>query len=219
MLTKLTISDIVMSHKKGGIFKMSYNGGNVEYNNPSELLGTISELVASYNRMVGEAQGIQVVPQGELEDVSDVYICVYSNEKSSYGGTEVPAKVGLFRRKEYSVSTRVLGYPGNCDSGFIFEGIISRDVGIIETLENNRESHNRQILGKSIWQDGKGYVATCRITEFISFDEFCLMMAADSAEQNSCFIMGKASRQQMQQVLIYAYRYYVVDRARDRGKV
>ena len=78
-----------------------------------------------------------------------------------------------------------------------------------ETHSYNICRNHWQSVGKKIIVDGKSYVSNCIMQNGMSFDDMRLIMYSDG--QIGPYEIGKASSQEMIDVLKYASSYYQLD--------
>lgn len=151
------------------------------------ILRDIQNTIEMYNN-ISCTEKLSLTRQGEKKDVSDVFICVYDD-----------GKVGLFRRSHsrsdysiyFGISSDYIGmrkrsYDDPCESWV--------PAGTVARVEGERT------------RDNKFPISNCMIQYCISFDEMRLIMYNDN---KICpYVLGRATSQEMIDVLNYAYNYY-----------
>lgn len=156
-----------------------------------EMLETIKNMTESligvYNEMdVNEKLQLDYVKPLEKEDVSKKYICVYNDNQT-----------GLFERNFYDDANAMIYFNSNHTGIQLMKNGWIKKGSFIELY---------YFPGKC----GKiRRFATCDMTEAIHFDDLRLIMY--SAGIIDTFEIGKATEQEILEVLKYARTYYHLD--------
>lgn len=119
------------------------------------------------------------------KDVSDVFICIYDD-----------SNVGLFNQKVINEFTASYLVKSNC----IYIGTFSDIIGIKNLIENE---------WRTIGYNAYKYVANCNMQDSMSFDDVRLIMYSNGIID--AYEPGKATIQEMLEVLKYAFTYYELD--------
>ncbi len=170
-------------------------GEENKYENLESLLKELQKALEMYNDLNPDVK-MMLTPE-EKRDVSDIFVCVYDYKR-----------VGLFKKMDW------IGYcyrPSKIDdAGVVFFGLDSNYVGIKQTMRNGLPTRDDFSLGASVSVDGKSYFANCYICENMSFDDMRLLMYYEG--KIGPYEIGKASSQEMLEVLKYAFEYYQLDK-------
>lgn len=154
------------------------------------ILESLQKAVELYNSLSSKEK-LQLVSEVEKKDVSDIFVCVY-NDKC----------VGLFERKFLSSSMNLFG---EYYAGMIYIGIDSNYIGL-KTIHDGISSVNVwEKTGKAI----SNYVTNCNMQNDMSFDDMRLIMYNEG--QIEPYENGKATSQEILEVLKYAFKYYRLD--------
>lgn len=165
----------------------------IKYEELKEILQGIQKTIEMYNSLNPEEK-LTVTRQEEKKDISDVFVCVY-NENC----------VGLFKKINWN-SKMVVGSPPAYDAGSIYVGVESDYIGMKKTHSDIICVSRWEPAGTKVVVDGKSYLANCNMKNGMSFDDMRLNMYGDG--QIGSYEIGKASSQEMLDVLSYATRYY-----------
>lgn len=160
-----------------------------QYSELKEMLETIKStaesLVNIYNEMnAGEQLQLDDVKSLEKEDVSGKYICVYDDNQ-----------VGLFNKQYY------------CDPEAVVYSNLNKTG--IQSLKDDWLKKGDFIVTERMIISNIYKTATCDMTEAIYFDDLRLIMC--STGEIETFERGKASEQEILEVLKYARTYYHLD--------
>ena len=164
----------------------------------------IIELALTHNGCYPDDQ-IDICSLDKTEDVNDIYICVYNDNQ-----------VGLFKKVNFTTAIsecKHFSYGRGHYSTFhytaesIYIGYNSNYTGI-KVL--HKENHNLNMWAKegyaTTW-DKKVYLANCNMYDEMSFDDMRLLMYEDG-NLTSPYEVGKATKNEILQTLLYAKRYY-----------
>lgn len=162
------------------------------------ILQGLQKALELYNDLNPEEK-LAITPQEEKKDVSDIFICVYNGKH-----------VGLFKKINWN-SDYYRGW-SDCDydAGSIYVGVDSNYVGMKQTHKDNIVVSNWKKAGSRVDLKDKGtYVANCNMENGMSFNDMRLIMYNDG--QIEPYEIGKASSQEIIDVLKYASSYYQLD--------
>ena len=171
-----------------------------KYEELKSILEGLKKALELYNDL-NPQEKLTITPQDDRKNVSDIFICVYNDKH-----------VGLFRKINWSSKMRnqsSFSDYAEYDAGSIYIGIDSNYIGMKETHSYNICRNHWQSVGKKIIVDGKSYVSNCIMQNGMSFDDMRLIMYSDV--QIGPYEIGKASSQEMIDVLKYASSYYQLD--------
>lgn len=134
-------------------------------------------------------------------NVDNMYLCI--NDKN---------RVGLYKRYTYYNKYILTKLNSDYyDSGFIFVGIDSDDVGIIKTHYHKIPTFSKAAIGDKKLHCGLNYVATCKIEDYVNFDMLRLKMIEEGIINN--YKLGPVTETEMLEVLKYACKYFTQDEA------
>lgn len=157
-------------------------------NSYSESANSYTDYVPAYNKQGGSVtkneECSKRAPQEEKMDISNVYICQQDD-----------GCIGLFRRYKWH---GVLNGWGN-----IYVGIDSDKVAA-STFSGYKEL--KEELGLVIKNNGTSYITNCTIDDAISFDDMRFKLYR--AFKIDRYTMGKATSEEMLEVMDYAADYY-----------
>ncbi len=161
------------------------------------MLENLKEIAELYNGMVEAQERVAVVPQ-QLKDVSNVVVCVYNNNR-----------VGLFKKIDWSSDLdRVLDH--HYSAGTIYDGIDSYYTALRTTHERSYSCDRWELIGARVdLINNRRYVANCVVNDCMSFDDMRLIMY--STGTIGSYQIGKATSEEMLEVLKYAYSYYELE--------
>lgn len=148
----------------------------------------------------------------KLQDIKEVYICIYNENK-----------IGFFKRKKWS-GYNVQSFLGLASgSGFIYEGMDSKYIGINMyspasdsgmmwfELDESIEDYSNSVRYKA-------YTANCNMNHAISYDDMRLQMYKDY--KIDYYESGKkATKKEMADTLRYAIEYYHLDLIENTSKM
>lgn len=158
------------------------------------ILESIHRALELYNDLTPE-QKMQITPKAK--DISNIYICVYDE-----------IHVGLFQKTNWCGPVNI--WNNTYDAGIVYLGIDSNYVGMKKTHTCNYSENRWQPIGTKTIVDGKGHVANCEMQDCMSFDDMRLIMYKEG--QIGPYEIGKASSQEILEVLKYATSYYELDK-------
>lgn len=160
------------------------------------MLENLKEIAELYNGMVEPQERVAVVPQ-QLKDVSNVIVCVYNKNR-----------IGLFKKINWSSVSG--GYSRRYYSaGIIYDGIDSYYTALRTTHKNYDNCDCWGEIGARVDLGDRTYIANCVINDCMSFDDMRLIMY--SADTIGPYKIGKATSEEMLEVLKYAYSYYELE--------
>lgn len=161
------------------------------------LLKNIRKAVKVYNSFQQEEK-IEIVSRKKNENeevnVSDIFVCVYNDEH-----------VGLFRKVNYSNEPDHDYY----DAGSIYVGVDSDYIGMKETHHNYHSAPVWRKAGARVKVDDHVYLCNCNMENGMSFDDMRLKMFEEGLIGS--YKIGKASSEEMIEVLCYARSHYHLD--------
>ncbi len=166
-----------------------------------QILEGLQKALELYNGINPEEK-LELVKQVEKKDVSSIFVCVYNSKC-----------VGLFKKINWSstIYQWTKYHSPEYNAGSIYVGIDSNYIGMKSTHEDMFSRNSWQEVGKKVVVDGKSYVANCNMQNGMSFDDMRLIMY--SAGQIGPYEIGKATSQEMLEVLKYASSYYQLDQS------
>ena len=172
-----------------------------------QILEGIQKALELYNSMNHEEK-LKIVNQAEQKNVSNIFVCVYNNNC-----------VGLFKKINWSspIHQWTKYHSPEYNAGSIYVGIDSDYIGMKETHEAFFSRNEWKKVGTKIIVDGKSYVANCNMQNGMSFDDMRLIMY--SVGQIEPYEIGKATSQEMLEVLRYASSYYQLDQSVQNRKI
>ncbi len=158
------------------------------------ILEGLQKALELYNDL-NPQEKLEITPQGERKDVSDIFICVYNDKH-----------IGLFKKINW--------YTRKYDSveyaaGSIYVGIDSDYIGMKGMHPYYTYENRWQPVGKKVIVCDKCYISNCIMQNSMSFDDMRLIMYSDG--QIKPYEIGKASSKEMIDVLKYAFSYYQLD--------
>ncbi len=163
------------------------------------LLEGLQKALEMYNDL-NPQEKLTITPQEEKKDVSDIFICVYNNKH-----------VGLFKKINWDSNYSYRSGDDYYDAGSIYVGVDSNYVGMKQTHERWIDvSYWKKAGARVALKDKDTYVANCNMENGMSFDDMRLIMYGDG--QIGPYEIGKASSQEMIDVLKYASSYYQLDK-------
>lgn len=166
---------------------------NSSYQELKDILQEIQKAIEMYNG-TNPDEKIALTKQ-EQKDVKDMFICVYNGKH-----------VGLFKKINWS-SGYYRGYSDNdYSAGSIYVGVDSNYVGMKKTHEDNISVNYWEPVGVKVVLKDKKYVSNCVMCDGMSFDDMRLIMYNNG--QICPYEIGKATSQEMLEVLKYAVIYY-----------
>lgn len=154
-----------------------------------QMFEYIQKALELYNNLQHEEK-FKLVSQAEQKNVRDIFVCVYNINC-----------VGLFKQINWSSKGR-----HDYNAGSLYFGIDSNYIGLKEIHENAVCKNEWKEVGTQIIVDDQCYVVNCNMQNAISFDDMRLIMY--SAGQIQPYEIGKATSQEMLDVLKYAFSYY-----------
>ena len=166
-----------------------------EKNKCNDLKGILYEIqktIEMYNQLNPEEK--IVITKQEMKDVSNLFVC-------SYNGWHV----GLFEKDDWHIS-RV----GCYDAGSIFFEVDSSYIGIYQAHGHNYNDTWYHAGGR-VCLNGRYYISNCTMQDSMSFDDMRLIMY--NAGEIASYERGKATSQEIIEVLNYAKNYYKLKRA------
>lgn len=178
--------------------KIEYDKLKQEYDTKRRELASIAERM---NSIVSEAEklmGVKSTPkketikEDEMVDVRNTFVCVYNGNH-----------VGLFKKTNYSTKN---GDPRYYRAGSVYEGINSNYIGLKETCDFGVTCNRWRQIGERVIMNGIEYEANCKMNDGMSFDDMRLIMYKDG--KIGSYTLGKASSEDMIDVLSYASEYY-----------
>lgn len=135
------------------------------------------------------------------KDVSNLFICVYDD-----------IHVDLFEKIDVNINCKRKCY----DAGSIFKGVYSDIIGIKKTHDGDSTCNHWEFPGTRVTTNGNVYVANCRMQESMSFEAMRLILYSYGAIDS--YNPGKATSQEIIDVLKYAVTYYQLDNNRQKIK-
>lgn len=176
-----------------------------KYEELKSILEGLQKAIEMYNDLNPE-QKLEITPQDKRKDVSDIFICVYNKKH-----------VGLFKKINWK-SGHYVRYFSDCyNAGSIYIGVDSNYIGMKTTHEDSIGVSRWEKAGARIDLKEQGtYIANCDMENGMSFDDMRLIMY--NAGQIESYEIGKASSQEMIDVLKYASSYYQLDQNIQRQK-
>ncbi len=161
------------------------------------MLENLKEIAELYNGMVESQERVAIVPQ-QLKDVSNVVVCVYNNNR-----------VGLFKKINWSSNLDgVLNHYYR--AGIIYDGIDSHYTALRTTHEKYNSCDRWELIGERVdLTNDRTYIANCVVNDCMSFDDMRLIMY--STGTIGPYQIGKATSEEMLEVLKYAYSYYELE--------
>lgn len=166
-----------------------------KYEELKTLLEGLQKALEMYNGLNPQERKLVIIPQEEKKDVSDIFICVYNNKH-----------VGLFKKINWNSSYHRGWSNFDYNAGSIYVGVDSNYVGMKQTHKDNITVSYWQEAGARVDLKDCTYVANCNMENGMSFDDMRLIMY--SAGQIGPYEIGKASSQEINDVLKYAFSYY-----------
>lgn len=167
----------------------------------------IKELVKAYNQCFPN-DTLVLHEANEVKDVSNLFVCVYDNNY-----------VGLFNKLCFRKKKNAewIWEDDFYFSDDIYVGYDSSHVGI-KVLRRGDDFKNYWMHNGTyrVW-DGKRYNVTCDMCESISFDDMRLIMY-EAGELSTPYEFGKATQEQILQVLSFAKKYYSSNYQRKRDR-
>lgn len=183
---------------------------NTQTEKSIELLKLIKQLIEVYNKLNPKQK---IVLQDEKKDVSDVFVCVYHTNRKDLHNKHI----GLFREtKYYSHILSSTTFGEMYDAGSIFKGLDSNYIGIKRTHIGDHFD-NTSLIGLTITLKDKTYVSNCRLINIISLDDLRFIMYQEGLITS--YETGKASSQELLDILSYAASYYKLDQNLPSQKV
>lgn len=163
------------------------------------ILEELQKALELYNEL-NPSQKLTITQQTEKRDVNNIFICVYNG-----------IHVGLFKKINWSTELRKNYFFGcdEYDAGSIYVGINSNYVGMKKTHSDNFWLNKWQPIGTKVVLNNNSYVSNCVMQTGMSFDDMRLIMY--SAGKIGPYEIGKATSQEMLDVLKYASSYYQLD--------
>ncbi len=158
------------------------------------MLENLKEIAELYNGMVPAQEKVEVVPQ-QLNDVSNVFVCVYNGNS-----------VGFFKKKNWHSDISSYRVGDYYDAGSIYEGVDSDYIALKTTHEGYGIRNRWEEVGRDVTLSSGTYIANCSMSDGMSFDDMRLIMY--SAGDSEPYQFGKATSAEMLEVLKYAYNYY-----------
>ncbi len=158
------------------------------------LLEGFQKALELYNDL-NPQEKLSITPQEEKKDVSDIFICVYNGKN-----------VGLFKKLNwYSSYYKIISY----NAGSIYVGVDSNYVGMKRTHDDVINVSQWETAGARVELKDKTYIANCDMEDGMSFDDMRLIMYSEGKIDS--YEIGKASSEEMIDVLKYAFSYYKLD--------
>lgn len=157
------------------------------------ILDCLEKAVTLYNEL-NPQEKVTITPQVAKKDVSDIFICFYNHKH-----------VGLFEKLNHCFSQNYY-YNDRYKAGSIYVGVDSNYVGMELTYNLSCSDHRWEKIGTKRKLNGQIYVSNCVIQDCMSFDDMRLIMYNEG--KIGPYEIGKASSQEMVDVLRYALNYY-----------
>ena len=160
------------------------------------MLANLKEIAELYNGMVEPQERVEIVLQDQSRDVSNVFVCVYDSNH-----------VGLFKKTDWQSPSKYdfwgsLSY----DAGSVYEGVDSDYIALKTTHEQTFDCNRWEVVGSGVKLSIGDYIANCSMSDGMSFDDMRLIMY--NAGNIGPYQFGKATSEEMLEVLKYAYNYY-----------
>ena len=130
----------------------------------------------------------------EKVNVKDVDVCVYNEDC-----------IGLFRKFEWLKDGILFG-----EAGIIYVGIDSDKLGIKSLVDSGINTNYFVSAGERCYVNGKTYLANCTINDSIGFDDLRFKLFRSGII--GVFEMGKATPEEMLEVMCYAADYFKIDK-------
>jgi len=165
---------------------------------------SIKNLVAAHNELYPK-DTLELCDINEIKDVSDLFVCVYDNNQVGLF-TKLNFKTKPSKCKHFEYGRYLYSSIHYCAES-IYIGYNSNYVGIKRLHKEQYNINGWEKTGYATSWDGKTYLANCDMYNGMSFDDMRLLMY-DAGELSTPYEFGKATQEQILQVLLYAKRYY-----------
>lgn len=162
------------------------------------ILNDIQKALAFYNTVNPQDKRViipEIIP--EKKDISNVYICVYDENKCD-----------LFKKIDFKINKYNEWLEKKVESsywyGSIYKGINSNKVGIFRGYCRLGKLYEPK--WQEVGEQEKEYIVNCDMKETIGFDELRLIMYTEG--KIGPYQLGMASSEEILEVLSYAYNYF-----------
>lgn len=184
------------------------------------LLESIKKAIEFYNNLNPEDKLIMFREQeykntnnindinivNDVNDVSKVCICTYYNSRFS------DKLIGLFNRITVQIMIHNLVFDDEIRDYIVYKGLKSEYIGIRSLAYNEYQS-----IGSAIEDINDNlYTANCEITNEMSFDDLRLKMYSEGLI--GPYQIGKATDEEMLEVLKYARGYFGIEKPVQKRK-
>lgn len=165
-----------------------------------KLLESIKNAIEAYNKL-NPNDKIVLNFESQYHDVNNVFVCAYDSKF-----------VGLFNRFKYRNTHK------NYDNVFtydylIYKGINSSHIGLKQMSGILFVTNKYLVAGQSVSEE---YVSDCEINNEIGFDDLRLKMYSEGLI--GPYQIGKATDEEMLEVLKYASEYFGLTDAKQKIK-
>lgn len=168
-----------------------------KYEELKSILEGLQKALELYNDL-NPQEKLAITPQDERKDVSEIYICVYNDKH-----------IGLFREINWkSGYCDLLGREHCYYAGSVYIGVDSDYIGMKDTHEFDKPISKWRRAGCRVDLQSGTYVANCDMKNCMSFDDMRLIMYCNG--EIEIYEIGKASCQEILDVLKYARSYYQI---------